>query len=105
MCCRTAQPTSRQPAMAHLLLLASRTPTPRRPTAARRALMTVLAWGRSAVGLLVLIAVVDYVVLPRMAGSEQSLRLLRHVGPWWVGAAIMLEATSLVSYSLSTRSV
>jgi len=64
-----------------------------------------LAWGRSAVGLLVLIAVVDYVVLPRMAGTEQSLRLLRHVDPWWVAAGIAFEAISLVSYSLSTRSV
>ncbi|HET6986055.1 MAG TPA: hypothetical protein VFI00_05535, partial [Kribbella sp.] len=66
---------------------------------------TALAWGRSAVGLLILIAVVDYVVLPRMAGAEQSLRLLRQVDPWWVGAGIAFEAMSLVSYSLSTRSV
>lgn len=66
---------------------------------------TAFAWARSAVGLLVLIAVVDYVVLPRMAGSDQSLNLLRNVNPWLVGTGILLEAVSLVCYSLSTRSV
>jgi uncharacterized protein (TIRG00374 family) len=93
--------------MAHLLPQASRPAAPgsRRRTSARRAVTTALAWLRSAVGLLVLIAVVDYVVLPRMAGTEQSLRLLRNVDPWWGGAGIALEAISLVSYSLSTRSV
>ncbi|GAA3592579.1 YbhN family protein [Kribbella ginsengisoli] len=65
----------------------------------------MLGWLRSAVGLLVLIAVVDYLVLPRMAGTEQSLRLLRDVRPWWVAIGIALEALSLISYSMITRSV
>lgn len=93
--------------MAHLLPQTSRpaTPGPRGRTVVRRTVTTVLAWLRSAAGLLILIAVVDYVVLPRMAGTEQSFRLLRDVDPWWVGAGIALEAISLVSYSLSTRSV
>jgi putative heme transporter len=80
-------------------------PGSRRRTAARLAATRALAWARSAVGLLVLIAVVDYLVLPRMAGTEGSLRLLRRVDPWWVGAGIAFEAISLLSYSLSTRSV
>lgn len=40
-----------------------------------------------------------------MAGTEQSLRLLREVDPWWVVAGVALEALSLVSYSLITRRV
>jgi len=64
-----------------------------------------LGWIRSAVGLLVLIAVVDYLILPRLAGTERSLRLLEGVGLWWVGAGIMFEALSLVSYSMITRRV
>lgn len=79
--------------------------TSRRGGAFRRTAMTALAWMRSVAGLLILIAVVDYVVLPRIAGNGQSLRLLRHVDAWWVGLAIGLEAMSLVSYSLSTRSL
>ena len=93
--------------MTHLLPQASKSADPGSPrrTAAGRAARTALAWGRSAIGLLVLLAVVDYVVLPRVAGTEQSLHLLRQVDPWWVGAGIAFEAMSLVSYSLSTRSV
>ncbi|TDU83768.1 hypothetical protein EV138_6232 [Kribbella voronezhensis] len=77
-------------------------PAPRPP---RRRSSTVLGWLRSAVGLLVLIALVDYLVLPQLAGSDQSLRLLRAVRPWWVVAGITLEALSLTCYSLVTRSV
>src|SRR5689334_21857714 len=62
-------------------------------------------WARTAAGLLVLAAVVDYVVLPRMAGSQQALELLRRVQPGWVVAGIVLEAVSLVCYSLITRRV
>src|SRR5688572_24104127 len=71
----------------------------------RRGLPVVLGWIRSAVGLLVLIAVVDYLILPRLAGTERSLRLLEGVHLWLVGAGIALEALSLVCYSMITRSV
>lgn len=63
------------------------------------------AWLRSAAGLLVLIAVVDYFVLPKLAGTQQSLDLLGEIRPWWVAVGILLESASLVCYSLFTRSV
>lgn len=72
---------------------------------ARRRRSSLADWAPSVVGLLVLIAVIDYVVLPRMAGSEQTLQLLKQVQPGWVVAGIVLEALSMVSYSLITRSV
>lgn len=71
----------------------------------RRKWRVVLGWARSVVGLVLLIAVVDYLILPRLAGTEQSLRLLEGVGLWWVGVGIALEALSLTCYSMITRSV
>ncbi|TCN29629.1 hypothetical protein EV644_13816 [Kribbella orskensis] len=65
----------------------------------------LFAWLRSAAGLLVLIAVVDYFVLPQLAGTQESLHLLGQIRPWWVAVGIVLEAASLVCYSLFTRSV
>ena len=79
-------------------------PPPSPPRPARRG-STALAYLRSAAGLLVLIAVVDYFVLPTLAGARQSLHLLGEVRPWWVVLGILLEAASLVCYSLFTRSV
>ncbi|TCN27648.1 hypothetical protein EV644_1557 [Kribbella orskensis] len=52
-----------------------------------------------------LIAVVDYFVLPKLAGTRQSLHLLGEVRPWWVALGILLKAASLVCYSLFPRSV
>lgn len=49
---------------------------------------------------LVLVAAVEYVVVPRLAGAERTLRLLATVNPWWVTAGVSLEILSLVSYSL-----
>lgn len=49
---------------------------------------------------LVLVAAVEYVVVPRLAGAEKIVRLLTTVNPWWVIAAVAMEALSLLSYSL-----
>jgi len=64
-----------------------------------------MAWLRSAAGLLVLVAVIDYFVLPKLAGTQKSLHLLGEIRPWWVALGILLEGASLVCYSLFTRSV
>ncbi|WP_328325717.1 hypothetical protein OHA70_36245 [Kribbella sp. NBC_00382] len=65
------------------------------PRSSRRRPATVWGWLRRVVGLLVMVALVDYLVLPRMAGTEQSLRLLREVDPWWVVAGGGATATAL----------
>lgn len=84
-----------------------RTDKPVPPVRARPASKgsTALTYLRSAAGLLVLIAVVDYFVLPKLAGTRQSLHLLGEIRPWWVALGIILETASLVCYSLFTRSV
>jgi uncharacterized membrane protein YbhN (UPF0104 family) len=56
-------------------------------------------------GLLLAFAVVDYLVLPRLAGTEKSLHLLAEIRPGWVVAGVVFEAASLVCYSLFTRSL
>lgn len=65
----------------------------------------LLAWLRRGATLLVGLLVLDYLVLPQIAGTEKALRLLHEVNPWLLGAATTAEAASLVSYSLMTRSL
>ncbi len=65
----------------------------------------VLHWLRRGASVLALLAVLDYFVLPQVAGTEAALRLLRTVNPWGAAAAVALEAASLVSYTLLTRSM
>jgi uncharacterized membrane protein YbhN (UPF0104 family) len=67
--------------------------------------MALLRWVRRGASVLVFLAVVDYLVLPQVAGERAALRLLGTVRPWWAGIAVGLEVASLVSYSLLTRSV
>lgn len=65
----------------------------------------VLHWLRRGASVLALLAVLDYFVLPQVAGTEAALHLLRTVNPWGAAAAVALEIASLVSYSLLTRSM
>jgi putative heme transporter len=62
-------------------------------------------WGRRAVALLVFLAVLEYLVLPQVAGTRAALHTLSGIQPGWVVLGVALEALSLVSYSLLTRSV
>lgn len=64
-----------------------------------------LRWARRGVVILVLFAVLDYLVLPQIAGTGQAVALLGRIRPWWVVIGIALEGLSLASYSLLTRSV
>ncbi|HWD84041.1 MAG TPA: YbhN family protein, partial [Kribbella sp.] len=66
------------------------------------------AWYRrvwSAVSLVVLVALVEYVVLPKLAVARESLDRLAHLNPVWVVIAVVLEAASLVCYSLFSRAL
>jgi len=73
------------------------------PSAAPRS--AVSRWLRRGASVLLLVAVVDYFVLPQIAGARAAMRLLDTVRPWWAVVAVVLEAASLVSYSLLTRSM
>lgn len=66
------------------------------------------AWYRrlwTAVSLLVLIGLVEYVVLPKLTLARESLHRVSELNPAWVVAAVGLEACSLVAYSLFTRAL
>jgi putative heme transporter len=64
-----------------------------------------LRWGRRGAMLLLLLAVLEYLVLPQIAGTRQAVHLLGGIRPGWVIVGVLLELASLVSYSLLTRSV
>jgi uncharacterized protein (TIRG00374 family) len=68
-------------------------------------LSAALRWLRRGAVLLVLLAVLDYLVLPQIAGTRKAFKLLGAIQPAWVVVAVGLEAASWVSYSLLTRSV
>ena len=65
----------------------------------------VPGWLRGVAGLLIAFAIIDYLVLPRLAGAEKSLHLLAEIRPGWVVAGVVFEAASLVCYLLFTRSL
>jgi uncharacterized protein (TIRG00374 family) len=64
-----------------------------------------MRWVRRGLVLLVSLAVLDYLVLPQIAGTRRALDLLHDIRPWWVALGVALEAMSLVCYSLLTRSL
>lgn len=66
------------------------------------------AWYRrvwATVSLVVVLALVEYVVLPKLTLARESLDRVTHLNPAWVIAAVALEASCLVSYSLFTRAL
>ncbi len=64
-----------------------------------------MRWLLRGASVLVSVAVIDYLVLPQLAGTRKALHLLGNVNPGWAALAIALEAASLAGYSLMTRSV
>jgi putative heme transporter len=65
----------------------------------------ILRWLRRGALLLVLFAVLDYLVLPQIAGTRKALHLLSSIHPVWAITGIVAEVASLVCYSMLTRSV
>jgi uncharacterized protein (TIRG00374 family) len=70
----------------------------RRPRKRRRAL-------RRLATTLVLLLVVEYLVVPQIAGARKALSLLAHLNLVLVGLGVFLEAASLLSYAQLTRAV
>lgn len=62
-------------------------------------------WGRRGAGLLIFIAVVEYLVIPQLVGTRDAVDLLGNLRPAWVVLGVGLEALSLLSYSRLTRTV
>jgi hypothetical protein len=54
---------------------------------------------------LVLALVIEYLVLPQLAGTHRWLSLLAGANWWWVVAAFAAELGSLVAFSLATRTL
>src|SRR5579872_2333165 len=70
--------------------------------ARRRRVRRQVKWGVYAIALFVIL---DYLVLPQLAGARKSLDLLGKVNIAYVVAGVALEAAALVSYSRLTHTV
>jgi uncharacterized membrane protein YbhN (UPF0104 family) len=68
-------------------------------------LSQILRWLRRGALVLISFAVLDYLVLPQIAGTRKALHLLGEIRPGWAIAGIALEVANFVCYSLLTRSV
>ncbi|MFL6136266.1 MAG: YbhN family protein [Frankiaceae bacterium] len=62
-------------------------------------------WLRRGAGLVAALLVLEYLVLPQIAGARHALHLLTGVQPAYLGLAVALEAASLVTYAALTRVV
>lgn len=74
-------------------------------TAPRRRRRRIPGPVRHALGVLLLLLAIEYVLLPQLAGTGQALHLLLDVDNGWLLAALGLEVGSLLAYGLLTRSV
>jgi uncharacterized protein (TIRG00374 family) len=54
---------------------------------------------------LVLLLVVEYLVLPQIAGARKALSLVAHARLGLIAAGVALEVTSIVAYTMLTRSL
>lgn len=72
--------------------------------ARRHRLRRWLPWtSRRVAELLVIALIVEYLLLPQIAGTHRWLHLLFHVNTWWLLAALGCELASLVAFTLATR--
>lgn len=60
---------------------------------------------RRIVSVLVLFLVVNYLVLPQIAGARKAITLLGRVEPGWLVAGVVLEAAAIVCYAELTRTL
>ena len=72
------------------------------PPRHKRRVRQDVKWGITA---FVVVIVVEYLVVPELAGARKSLAALRRVNVGYLVAGVLLEAAALVSYALLTRSV
>ena len=60
---------------------------------------------RRIVGVLLFFLIVDYLVLPQIAGARKSLSLLASVNVAFILAGLALEAASIIAYGMLTQAV
>ncbi|MGI9032795.1 MAG: lysylphosphatidylglycerol synthase transmembrane domain-containing protein [Acidimicrobiales bacterium] len=60
---------------------------------------------RRVLGLLAFLLVLEYLVLPQLAGTRKAIHLLGRIQPAWVAAGFLLEAAALGAYAQLTRSL
>jgi uncharacterized protein (TIRG00374 family) len=72
------------------------------PPRHRRRLRRDVRWGITA---FIVVLIAEYLVIPELAGARKSLSALRRVNVVCLIAGVLLEAASLLSYALLTRSV
>ncbi|MGI8491263.1 MAG: lysylphosphatidylglycerol synthase transmembrane domain-containing protein [Acidimicrobiales bacterium] len=78
-------------------------PAPSATTPHRRRLLPAPVWN---VGKLLVVAlIVEYLVLPQIAGTRKALHLLSHVSPLYLLAGLGLEILALLAYAQLTRTV
>jgi len=84
-----------------MLAMSSPQPQPQPPPVPRRSWRGV----KRALAFLVIALVVEYLVLPQIAGARKAASLLAHTNLALVGLGIVLEAASLVAFAQLTRSM
>lgn len=76
------------------------------PLSGRERLRRLLPWPiRRILQLLAAAVIVEYLVLPQVAGARKSLHLLLGVDRGWLFAGLAGEVLSLAAYTLATRAV
>lgn len=71
-----------------------------RPSGLRR----WLPWtSRRVLELLVIALIVEYLLLPQLAGTHHWLDLLANVNLWWIAGALGFELASLFAFTIATR--
>ncbi|WP_322768018.1 YbhN family protein [Frankia sp. Cr1] len=62
-------------------------------------------WLRRGASVVVLLLVIEYALLPQLAGARKALETLSDVEPTYLAVGLCLEAASLLAYAMLTRSV
>ncbi|HLM96950.1 MAG TPA: YbhN family protein [Acidimicrobiales bacterium] len=75
------------------------------PSSPRRRLSLIPKWLRHGLLVFLVLLVVEYLVIPELAGASKNLHLLSQLNIGWLIAGIALEAGAIVCYALLTRTL
>lgn len=64
---------------------------------------TLVRVARPTLRLLIAAAVIEYILLPQIAGARKTAHLLADVQPWWAVLGVVTEAASLLAYVRFTQ--
>jgi uncharacterized protein (TIRG00374 family) len=60
-------------------------------------------WVRPALRILIIAAVIEFALLPQIAGARKSLHLLSRISPSWLAIGVLAEMLSLLAYARLTQ--